>query len=110
MDLLPLIINKKKKGTFRQLKRSDRIALYEQYIDDQLRAFEVFLIKKHNGFTFPNGKVKEPGEAYPRDEDFGLTAWSIGISQSKEISLQRANDKFEQLKQHYETVHPDSYK
>lgn len=77
--------NAKKK--FKQLKRTDKVALYQ--VLHIPRAFEVFRVKickpyMMNGVQFPSK------EMYPSDEDFGKTAWSHS-------TLEAAEKKYEEL-------------
>lgn len=76
----------KKNGfTYRQIVRSDNVALYEQ-IDNQgiLAGHELFKIKvMPAGDVF--GTMMPEREIMPKDADFGVTAWSVGISPARAI-------------------------
>lgn len=96
MRPLPLTIEKRRMR-FVQIQRSDRVALYEQYINERKTAFEVFCIKQSKGYTFPNGATTPPSEMYPSDNDFGKTAWSIGIFQDESLSFDKAFLRFKEL-------------
>lgn len=62
-------------STFRQLKRSGKVALYSRGVDDAIDGFEVIRIKDLPEATWPNGKVTEAHEGYPSDNDFGTRGW-----------------------------------
>lgn len=98
MKPLPTVVEKRKMR-FVQIERSDRAALYEQYINEKKIAFEVFLIKRSKGYTFPNGVTTPPAEVYPSDNDFGKTAWSVGIFKDEALSFDKAFLKFRELNQ-----------
>lgn len=83
---------------FVQIERTEDVALYAQFINDIKVAFEVFIIRKSQGYKFPNGLVTKPAEIYPKDNDFGKTAFSIGIYNDEKLSFARALGKFKELK------------
>lgn len=78
--------------TYRQLKRSKNVAIYERSRDGNPRDYEVFFIKidpKGKEHKFPNGVVKIVGddtEKYPTTSQWGSIAWSynsIGVAMAK---------------------------
>lgn len=85
--------------TYRQLNRTDKVAIYEQTFEDNVISYEVFKIRVGKeqevfGTTIPNR------EKFCSDEDFGQTAWSIR-------DKDRATTKFKQLVN--EEVHKKRY-
>jgi hypothetical protein len=76
---------------YRQVKRSENVAHYEQCCSHLGRVIghEVFIIKKSPVREF-KGNTIEAHEVFPCDEAFGLTAWSFG-------SLKDANKKYDEL-------------
>ena len=71
----------KKNGfTYKLHKREDDLAIYEQWDYDNpdkpiLIAYEVFIVKITKDFEI-KGKQITGGERFPRNEDFGYTAWT----------------------------------
>ena len=82
--------------TYRQLKRTAKVALYERSRDGKVKDYEVFIIKiepKGKISKFPNGVVKvaeDDKEKYPSTGQFGFVAWSFG-------GLSAAEQRFEKL-------------
>lgn len=80
----------KKNGfVYKQEHRTDNVALYSQWDEGRIICYEVFRIwvqkaREWNGKTFPEKEV------YPRDEDFGYSAWAPN-------SLQRAESIYDKL-------------
>jgi len=77
---------------YHQIDRTNNTAIYSQHNKDgQLAGYEVFIIR-----IAPEqevmGKQYPERELFPKNEDFGKTAWSVGIDQThalkrfKEIS------------------------
>lgn len=79
---------KTNKSTYVLFRRSENVAVYNQYIDDMLVARELFEIK-----TRPEETIK--GVTYPLREvfaaniDFGVTAFSLLANMSDEEVLKR---------------------
>lgn len=74
------------KFTFTQLFRERDIAIFIQMKEGQSPAFEVIRVQKHGAaeFNMKNPKtdevkriVIEPGEDYPRSEDWGSNGWTF---------------------------------
>jgi len=82
--------------TYRQVKRTDKVALYERSRDGKVKDYEVFFIKvepKGKVMKFPGGVTKvleDDREKYPSSGQFGFVAWSFN-------SLIAAERRFEQL-------------
>jgi len=82
--------------TYKQVKRTETVAIYERSRDGQVKDYEVFIIRvdpKGKVQKFPNGSVKvleDDIEKYPSSGVFGFTAWSIG-------SLKGAEYRFDEL-------------
>lgn len=77
---------------YRQLDRTNNTAIYSQHTKDgQLAGYEVFIIRISPEQVIM-GKQYPERELYPKNEDFGKTAWSVGIDEThalkrfKEIS------------------------
>lgn len=79
---------------FKQLKRNDKVALYQRVIESSGNAegYEVFHIKMRlKGQALPGGVFEqEDREVYPSANSFGKTAWQID-------DLARANICFDEL-------------
>lgn len=82
--------------TYTQLKRTDKVALYERSRDGKVKDYEVFFIKvdpKGKVQKFPNGVTKvleDDREKYATSSQFGFIAWSFN-------SLGAAERRFEEL-------------
>lgn len=83
--------------TYKQIKRSEKVALYQRfYADGKPKDFEVFIIKvdpKGKIQKFPGGvtkTVEDDTEKYPATGQFGKIAWSLR-------DLNEANNRFDQL-------------
>lgn len=78
---------------FRQMRRSDGVAMYQRIRPDgSIKGYEVFIIKTIKaGTALPGGKsVAEDYEQYPGAAQWGKTAWSPG-------SEAAADEKFDAL-------------
>ena len=88
--MIPLdeIINKNN-YTYTQVLKGKRYCLYEQRGVANMRCFELFEIKVLEPMEL-NGKKYEEREVFPKDKDFGKTAWTI-------CDLDKALAKFNEL-------------
>ena len=78
---------------YKQIKRTDKIALYSQNTKKgKLVGYELFIIPTHNGYKIAN-KEFLPSEYFAKDEHFGKTAWSL------KPCLGYALQKFNELEQ-----------
>lgn len=74
---------------FKQVKRQNDVAIYlKTNPKTNFRAWEVFRVKRHNGYILGGNKI-EPAENYPGDSQFGLIAWECD---SEERALKRFNE------------------
>ncbi len=75
--MIPLdkIINKNN-YTYTQVLKGKRYSLYEQRGVANMRCFELFKLKVLAPMEL-NGKKYEEREVFPKDKDFGKTAWTI---------------------------------
>ena len=75
--MIPLdeIINKNN-YTYTQVLKGKRYCLYEQRGVANMRCFELFKLKVLAPMEL-NGKKYEEREVFPKDKDFGKTAWTI---------------------------------
>ena len=64
------------KYTYTQVLKGKRYCLYEQRGIANMRCFELFEIKVLEPMEL-NGKHYEEREVFPKDKDFGYTAWTI---------------------------------
>lgn len=77
--------------TYTQLKRTEKVAIYERSRNGSVKDYEVFFIK-----VDPKGKkifqqvLEDDREKYPSNNSFGFTAWSFN---SKVAAMRR----YEQL-------------
>jgi len=78
---------------YKQLKRSDKAAMYSQRIADEpesnFEAFEVFKIKIGKAKVVFGVQLPEK-EKFPSDEDFGKWAWTY-------LDYQQAIDRFDRI-------------
>lgn len=87
--------------TYRQVKRTDKVAIYERSRDGKVKDYEVILIKvepKGKVMKFPNGVVKileDDREKYPSTGQFGFSGWSfrgLGAAERRYEALCKAAD------------------
>tara|TARA_R110002020_G_scaffold419317_1_gene628566 strand:+ start:2146 stop:2421 length:276 start_codon:yes stop_codon:yes gene_type:complete len=88
--MIPLdeIINKNN-YTYTQVLKGKRYCLYEQNGIANNRCFELFKIKVSREKNI-NGLIIESKELFPKERDFGRTAWTI-------CDLDKALAKFNEL-------------
>ena len=60
---------------YTQVYRTDCEAIYEQRVSESCTAYEVFIIKKIPEKII-KGKIIMAHERFPRNEDFGKSAWT----------------------------------
>jgi len=73
--------------------RGQRSCIYEQEVTPDLKYYEVFRIKIRKEKTIKIKGIEkkiEAGEKWPRDEDFGVWAWTCR-------TLERAKERFNEL-------------
>lgn len=75
---------------YRQITRTDKIALYEVQRGSNVKGYEIFKIKIAPAHTWPNGNFTPEHESYPGDGVFGKTAWYLP-------SLVSAQERFDEL-------------
>lgn len=77
----------KKKGfVYTLIKRSGKVAIYEQQMEDVINAskhYEVILINSHNGVTIANNYLP-PSEIYPSASQWGNTGWTYSKKEDAE--------------------------
>lgn len=65
--------------TYTQIKRNEKVAVYERSRDGKPYDYETFLIKvKPKGFKIFNKVLEDDQECYPSCSQFGRIAWSYG--------------------------------
>ncbi len=75
------------------IKRNKSFAIYAQYLEDEIIAYEVFRIKTQKAQVFTRGGkliVLAEKELFPSNEDFGYIAFTCG-------TLARAEKRFEEM-------------
>lgn len=85
---LPQIINKNG-FKYNQVLRGKKTCIYAQWYENNIIGYEVFIIRLCPD-RFVKGKFLVAREKFPRNEDFGYTAWSIN-------TLERALKVFKEL-------------
>jgi hypothetical protein len=101
MSKLPKQISKNK-FVYKQIKRTDKTALYSQHYwkQDERGAvkhlqqcgYEVFMIRNQKETLMPNGRTIKAKEKFPSNEEFGRYAWSF-------LDINLANKKYDELEQ-----------
>lgn len=87
--------------TYKQLKRTETVALYERSFEGKVKDYEVFRIKVlPKGAQIFNAVNPDDLEQYPGASSFGKWAWSIS-------SLKRAEEVFEELTRTPEQIAAD---
>lgn len=71
---LPQIL-KKNGYTYTLIRRDKNICIYQQGVAPDLFYYEVFKVKVKKGTIF-KGKELPERESFPKDEDFGSSAWT----------------------------------
>jgi len=74
--------------SYTQVYRGLRSCIYEQHVTPSVTYYEVFLIKISREKCI-NDKIIEARERFPRDEDFGYSAWTFS---DFEKALRRYNE------------------
>lgn len=75
------------------VKRTDKVAMYDVTLDDEIIGYEVFIIKEQEEGTRqgPNGPIHlKAKEKFPVNEDFGYTAYAPS-------TREKADEYFERL-------------
>lgn len=71
--------------TYKQVKRTQSIALYERSRNGKTMDYEVFIIKiDKKGKQIFDKTLEDDREKYPSNNCFGFSAWSFGNLQSAE--------------------------
>jgi hypothetical protein len=75
--MITLPVKLRKNGfIYTQVLREGNKAIYEQHVTPDLKYFEVFIIRIRQEKIIA-GKTIPAGETFPKDEDFGYTAWTF---------------------------------
>ena len=75
MNPLPPVI-RKNGFEYTLILRTERKCVYRQRVSENLYYFEVFVIRKKPGQIFGQGREYPQREAFPKNEDFGKSAWT----------------------------------
>jgi hypothetical protein len=75
---------------YRLIERTEVKAIYEQSDNGELIAYEIFKIKIVPECIL-GGNIIESHEKFPSDNDFGITAWTVGTN------FESAMDKYNSL-------------
>ncbi len=93
-DMMTLESKIRKNGfVYELVERNDRVAIYAQYIEDEIIAYEVFIIRNRKESVRKVGDktfTYSGGEKFPCNEDFGYTAYTCR-------TLERARSRFAEL-------------
>ncbi len=101
MKVLPLEVTSKG-STYRQVLREGNLAIYSQHQTPTSKpgAYEMIIIKSHNGYTL-GGNTVAPAEMYPSDNQFGKLGWCYSTNLYPD-AYKAALDKLAQVKQSQE--------
>lgn len=81
------------------VKREGDLAIFKKerikkpWCDHYQAGFEVVIIKRHNGFTYPGGVYIEPAETYPCNSLWGMLGWTCADLDEAEIKFQEVKVK-----------------
>jgi hypothetical protein len=74
---------------YRLVKRSDEVAMYEQWADERLHAYEVFRVQVNDARVIA-GRAVSAGESSPGDEQWGKKGWTCLTRESAEQRYEAA--------------------
>ena len=94
INYLPLKTEWERKGfKYKQIKRVDDFAIFEQTKTDkttahneELKWFEVIVVTRHNGFTIAKVYMP-PAEQYPSSAQWGFRGWTYNNLDDAKIRL-----------------------
>jgi hypothetical protein len=89
---LPLLL-KRNGFAYTLVYRTARVCIYEQAITENVKAYEVFVPRTTEAAILPSGNRVDACELFPRNEDFGYTAWSCATLEKALKRLQALEDK-----------------
>ena len=90
--MIPLLPFIRKNGySYTQVCRGQRSCIYAQHVTPTLTRFEVFLITIAPEKTI-NGTFIESRERFPKNEDFGVTAWTYWDKDNAKKRFRRLED------------------
>ncbi len=93
-----LAINIESKGYFyKQELRNENFAIYSQWLNNDLIAYELIRIRK-NKESMRFGKIIDASESYPNERQWGVRGWTIK-------SFNEANKKFLSLTEELANSH-----
>lgn len=75
--------------TYTQICRGQRSCVYEQTVSPKINYYEVFKLRIQHPATL-KGVFYPARERWPKDEDFGYTAWTCR-------TLERAMERFNEI-------------
>ena len=80
---------------YRLVKRSEEVAMYEQWADDRLHAWEVFRVQRNDARTI-GGKTVAASESPPSDEQWGRKGWTLLSREAAEARYEAAHAALEE--------------
>ena len=80
---------------YRLVKRSEHIAMFEQWADDRLHAWEVFRIQRNDARVI-GGKTVAASESPPSDEMWGKKGWTLLSRETAEARYDAAHAALEE--------------
>ena len=90
MEYKPLKEEFTRKGfTHLLVKREGDKAIYAQKKGKRIFAYEVVIIRRHDGYTLADTYI-EPAETYPSDSEWGIFGYTFS-------DLTRAEEKFKKI-------------
>ena len=76
---------------YRLIERTESKAIYSQHTKDgELVGYEVFKIRIGKQAVMPNGVEIPERELFPKENDFGITAFAIGCDYDRAIKRYNA--------------------
>ena len=90
--MIPLLPYIRKNGySYTQVCRGQRSCVYAQNVTPMIIYYEVFLIRESKEKCI-NGKLIEARERFPRNEDFGITAWTYRSLNEAEVRFKKLEE------------------
>ncbi len=69
---------------YKMVKRTKKKAIFEQFKNNKIYAYELILISKHDGFHLGENYI-EPSETYPCNNEWGVKGFTYKTLEEAEL-------------------------